>query len=211
MTDWASVEVLLTAAVLALAWPREDELLLPERRDWRGTLRRLVSPAARRMREAQGGREADDYVRALHAEPETMVIRQSELPSAVRRFETGLVTPQTGEQARHRPPWKTAEHYGWTEAHAPAPAPRRRAPGDPPTIVMEVMRPAVAADLGAYLKALPGYDDAPGQSFPVVAPGLLALDAEDHDGAPHDVDDDQGEEEDLKRLEPEVADPEGHV
>lgn len=210
LTDWTSVEVLLTAAVLALAWPREDELLIPERRSWLGWARGLL-PRARRQREEAGGREAEAFVTALTTELPMIPVHP--LPSEGKVYRPERVTRSaTREQAAQRPPWKTMENAGWLEP-APAPAPRRRAPGDPPTIVMEVIRPAVEADLGLYLKALPAYDDAPWSQ----APGVLlpqdaaALGAPDHDGAPQDVHDDQAEEDDLAPLEPGVVDVEGQV
>jgi hypothetical protein len=150
ISNWTAAEVILAIALLAALMPQEEGFLLPERRDWRGMLRRLLSPAARRLREIQGGRDADDYVRALHQDPvphEPMIIRQSELPSAIRKFETALLTEPTEGQ---RPPWETLPF-----ADRP-PAPKRR---EAPTIVMDVVRPAIEAGLGRYLDAYPGYPE----------------------------------------------------
>jgi hypothetical protein len=201
---------LLAVAVLVLAMPREDGFLLPERRDWLGWLRRL-RPGFRRKREEAAGREADDYVTDLRTDrdQDPMTVRADQLPSASRVYRGPLVSPPTGK----KPPWKTSENPAWTSGanqvlppEAPARA-RRRAPGDPPTIVIEIMRPAIEGDLGYYLTTLPAYpDDSAGDPF--VPRSSLALGAPDHEGPPRDVQGDQGQEDDLAPLQPRVGDVE---
>lgn len=170
MNNWTAAEILLGAAVLVLAMPREDGFLIPERRDWLGWARRIL-PSVRRRREEEGAREADRYVTDLRAEPDQdpMLIRRDQLPSARRRYVTPLLTQPTEEQAAHRPPWKTAENPAWGAPQEAPPGRRRRAPGDPPTIVIELMRPGIADDLGRYLAELPAYPEAgePGDALPV--------------------------------------------
>lgn len=159
MNNWTAAEILLAAAVLVLAMPREDGFILPERRDWLGWLRRL-RPRARRQREDDAGREADQYVTDLRTDrdQDPMTVRQDQLPSARRRFASPLVTDPTPGQ---KPPWRTAENPSWgvPAQVLPPEKRRRRAPGDPPTIVIEIMRPAMDGDLRRYLERLPSYTD----------------------------------------------------
>jgi hypothetical protein len=159
VSNWTAAEILLAAAVLVLAMPREDGFILPERRDWLGWLRRL-RPRVRRQREDDAGREADQYVTDLRADrdQDPMTVRQDQLPSAHRRFASPLVTDPTPGQ---KPPWKTAENPAWDVPAQVIPPEkrRRRAPGDPPTIVIEIMRPAMDGDLRRYLEKLPSYPD----------------------------------------------------
>jgi hypothetical protein len=192
--------------------PREDGFILPERRDWLGWLRRL-RPKVRRQREEAAGREADRYVTDLRADPgqDPMVIRQDQLPSAQRGFASPLVTDPTPGQ---KPPWRTAENPAWGlpardgAQGIPWEKPRRRAPHDPPTIVVELMRPAVAGDLGRYLARLPAYADDDSADPFFVPRSSLALGAPDHESAPHDVGDDGPQEGDLGPLQGEVDDVE---
>ena len=160
MNNWTAAEILLAAAVRALAMPREDGFILPERRDWLGWLRRL-RPGARRQREDAAGREADQYVTDLRTDrdQDRMTLRTDQLPSVQRRFTSTVTDPTPGQ----RPPWKTAENPSWNipGQARPQDRPRRRAPNDPPTIVVELMRPALDADLGRYLETLPSYPDLP--------------------------------------------------
>ena len=156
--NWVTAEAaILGMVLLAAMMPAQEDLLLPERRDWRGTLRRMVSPAARRLREIQGAREADAYVRALHQEPEPMIVRKDELPSLHRRFETKLLSEPTEEQKDHKPPWVTAP-FAPAPGGPPVLSPRR-AERKAPTIVMNAVRPAIASDLGRYLSEFPSYGD----------------------------------------------------
>lgn len=222
MSNWDLSAVLLAAAVLVLAMPREDGFLIPERRDWLGWLRRM-KPGFRRRRDEAAGYEAERYVTDLRTDRDQspMTIRQDQLPSAVRRFETPLLSPLGPGQVQQHPPWPTAENPGWTAGTAqpamadepqdpPAAVPRRRAPGDPPTIVIEIMRPAVEGDLGIYLAQLPAYTDedwSAGGLF--IPPSAIALGAPDHEGAPHHVDDDGPKEPGLGPLQGGVGDVEG--
>jgi hypothetical protein len=209
VNNWTAAEILLGAAVLVLAMPREDGFVIPERRDWLGWLKGL-RPRVRRQREEDGGREADRYVTALRAEP--VIIRQDQLPSLHRAYQGPVVTRPTVEQERRqRPPWQAAA------APVPPPArgvpgrkPRRRAPGDPPTVVIEVMRPAISGDLGTYLAELPAYTDLDDDSEDAffVPRSSIALGAPDHDGTPQHVDDDEAEEDDLAPLQRGVKDVE---
>jgi hypothetical protein len=201
VNHWYAAEILLTAAVLALAMPREDSFVIPERRDWLGWAKRL-RPGARLRREEAGAREADQYVTELRAD--SLLIRVKDLPSTRRRWEP-LEPPKRSEC---RPPWKTAE---WAPAPEEPPERRRRAPGDPPTIVFEVVRPAIDSDLGRYLERLPAYpEDDSGDLF-FVPRTSLALGPPDHDGAPQHVDDDQPEEGDLSPLQGRAGDAEVDV
>jgi hypothetical protein len=155
--NWVTAEVAILAMILlAAAMPGEEDLLIPERRDWMGAARRWVSPAARRLREIRGAREAEDYVAALREEG-ALAVRASDLTT--RRISTVLLTgpalivdPGTGEQRQQRPPWQTAPF-----APAPGGPPMdrpRRAERDAPTLVR-----AIREDLGSYLEQIPGYTD----------------------------------------------------
>jgi hypothetical protein len=214
---------LLVMAVLALAMPREDGFVIPERRDYFGWLRRLL-PSVRRRREEEAGFEADRYVTDLRSDrdQDPMTIRADQLPSTQRVYRGPLISPPTDK----KPPWKTAENPGWTRAtppptlpslpvtspEPPPDRPRRRAPHDPPTVVIEIMRPAVEGDLGRYLAELPGYTEEDySADFLFVPRSALALDVPDHDGPPQDVQGDQGQEDDLAPLQPRVDDVEHQV
>jgi len=155
MTGWTTAGIILGIAVLALAMPREDVLLIPERRDWLAPLRRL-SRKRRQRREADGAREADEYMAALHAEPETMTVYQSELP---RMVATVPVKPLgTDETAPWAPaPW--APPAGTVPVAPVEPEPEKpKVKRDAPTIVMEVLRPGIERNLDPYLDGLPSYD-----------------------------------------------------
>lgn len=206
MSNLTAAEILLGIAVLVLAMPREDGFILPERRDWTGWLKRLL-PKARRRREEEAGREADRYVTDLRTDRDQplAVIRQDQLPSTVRKFRTPLLSPPTEQ----KPPWKTAENPAWNPQPVPLEKPRRRAPHDPPTVVIEIMRPAVEGDLGHYLAELPAYTD--DSEFLFVPRSTLALDDPDHHGAPGDDDDAQREAEHLGPGEFGAGDPEVEV
>lgn len=144
--NWTVIEATLAMVLLAAMMPGEEDLLIPARRDWRGSLRRLVSPAARRLREMQGQREADDYVQ---------VLTQADLPRSSARFETALLTSPARGHEDDRPPWATAP-FAPAPGRLPMDRPRR-AERQPPTIVREAVRPAIDADLGRYLDGFPSY------------------------------------------------------
>lgn len=194
MNNWTAAEILLGAAVLALAMPREDGFLIPERRDWLGWLRRRL-PGARLRSEEHGEQEARDYVRALRGEKE-FVLRQADLPSNRRVWQAPPVTKPTPEQAA-RLPWGPARDPALTGSRS-VPAKREKRPGDAPTVVMQVLRPFIEREVGGYLRALPSYDDPPGAlpggGLLPVPLGPVVLGTPDHHGAPQDVDGDQGEE-----------------
>jgi hypothetical protein len=160
VSSWAAAGIILGIAVLGMAVPAEDGFLIPERRNWLGWLRGLL-PQARRRREAEAGREAEAYVTDLRQDQhDPMILKRDELPCAHRVFKTRLLTDPTPGQKQ---PWPAAENPRWTpgagiEQLQPG-RPRRRAPGDPPTIVIEIMRPEIARDLGGYLEGLPRYDE----------------------------------------------------
>jgi hypothetical protein len=188
-------------AVLALAMPREDGFVIPERRDWLGWLRRLL-PQARRQREEEAAFEADRYVTDLRTDRDQplMTIRQDQLPSTVRVYRGPLVSAPTDK----KPPWKTAENPGWRIPASPVPVVQevqpekrpRRAPHDPPTVVIEIMRPAVEGDLGRYLAELPAYTDIEDSADSLFVPrSSLALGVPDDEGAPGE-DHEGGREED---------------
>lgn len=150
MTGWDTAGLILGICVLALAMPREDVLLIPERRDWLATLRRFM-PKARQRAEEAGQREADEYVAALRAEePASLVIRWSELPSATATVEVKQLG--TGEIA----PWGPAPDPAAQPAQEEAPQRPKR---DAPTIVMEAVRPEIERDLRPYLDGMPSYED----------------------------------------------------
>lgn len=211
VSNWTAAEILLGMAVLALAVPREDGFVLPERRDWTGWLRRLL-PKARRRREEEAGYEAERYVTDLRTDRDQplMTLRQDQLPSMSRVHRPPLASPPSAL----KPPWKTAENPGWGLRAAPQEPPggepkrRRRAPGDPPTVVIEIMRPAMEGDLRRYLEELPAYADDDLSAGVFVPRASLALGAPDHDGAPEDVDDDGPQEADLAPLQGGVVDVE---
>jgi len=162
VSNWITAEVAILAMVLLAAlMPGEEDLLIPERRDWMGAARRWVSPAARRLREIRGAREAEDYVAALR-EDGALAVRASDLTT--RKISTVLLTapvltadPETGERRPQRPPWQTAPF-----APAPGGPPMdrpRRAERDAPTLVREKVLPAIRGDLGSYLERMPGYPE----------------------------------------------------
>lgn len=151
MSNWIAAEIILAITLLALAMPREEGLLIPERRNWLAPLRRLSRKVRRRI-EADGAREADEYVAALHGDPESVTVRQSELPYAMATFPVKPLAE--GETA----PWAPAL-WAPDPASQPAPAPPRKAKRDAPTIVMEVIRPGIEHNLRPYLRDLPSYDD----------------------------------------------------
>ena len=158
VNNWTAAEIILGIAVLALAMPAEDGLLIPERRDWLAPFRRF-SRKARLKREAEGAREAEEYVTDLRRDPhDPMIIKRNELPSQHRTVKTRLLTEGVPGQKQ---PWATAENPAWSLGTGPQPTvrPRKRGPKDPPTVVLEVMRPAIKDDLGAYLNGLPAYTD----------------------------------------------------
>jgi len=149
VTNWITAEVAILAMVLLAAlMPAEEDLLIPERRDWAGTLRRWVSPAARRLREVQGAREADAYVQ---------VLTQADLPSLNTRFNTVLLTSSKPGHEQDKPPWATAP-FAASPAGPPMDRPRQ-AERQPPTLVREAVLPAIRNDLGSYLARIPGYPD----------------------------------------------------
>lgn len=213
VSNWTAAEILLGIAVLVLAMPREDGFVIPERRDWLGWLRRL-RPRVRRQREEAAGREADRYVTDLRTDRDQpyMTLRQDQLPNTSKRFQTPLLSPPTDKKQ----PWETAENPAW---HPPADSqsvqepprekPRRRAPHDPPTIVIELMRPAVSDDLGRYLARLPAYTDLDDSGDVLFVPrSSLSLGAPDHDGAPENVGDDGPQEDHLAPLQGGIDDME---
>lgn len=158
VNNWTAAEIILGIAVLALAMPAEDGFLIPVRRDWLAPFRRF-SRRARRAREADGAREAEAYITDLRQDPhDPMILKRDDLPSQHRVVRTKVLTEPTAGQKQ---PWPTADNPRWGLGTGPQPTakPRRRAPGDPPTVVMEVMRPAMDDDLGNYLRGLPGYED----------------------------------------------------
>jgi hypothetical protein len=217
VNNWDLSAALLAAAVLVLAMPREDGFLIPERRDWFGWLRRM-KPGSRRRREEAGGYEAERYVTDLRTDrdQDPMTIRQDQLPVMSRVYRGPLISPPTDQ----KPPWKTSENPAWTTGASRVPGqeepqelpvqrPRRRAPGDPPTIVVEIMRPAVEGDLGTYLAQLPAYTDEDWSAGDLFVPhSALPLGTPDHEGPPHDVQGNQGQEDDLAPFQPRVSDVE---
>jgi hypothetical protein len=163
VTPAQAAGVILGFAVLALAMPREDSFLIPERRDWRGMLRRRFSRRERERLEVTGELEAAAYVAELHEDRgrhravPVMTIRRDELPSMHRTWvPTTLLTdaPAPWEEAPLPEPGPEPE-----PVLPPPPARRRRRQGDPPTIVMDVVRPAIDRDLGMYLSRLPRYPE----------------------------------------------------
>lgn len=154
MTNWAVTEAALGACVLAAAMPREDVLLIPERRDWLAPLRKLSRRVRARIDDA-AGQEADEYIEALHRDPETpvAVIRQSELPRAVATVPVRALGP--GEASA---PWAPAQWAPPADQAPPPPAKPRKRAGDPPTIVMEALLPEVRRSVKPYLDSL-SYDD----------------------------------------------------
>jgi len=149
VSNWITAEVAILAMVLLAAlMPGEEDLLIPERGDWRGTVRRILSPAARRLREVQGAREADAYVQ---------VLTQADLPSTTARFRTALLTAPAEGHEKDKPPWATAP-FAASPAGPPMDRPRQ-AERQPPTLVREAVLPVIRSDLGSYLSRIPGYPE----------------------------------------------------
>lgn len=156
----AAADIVLGAAVaLAAALPREEPLLLPERRDWAGGLRRLW-PGARRRAEETAGLEAEDFLAELHGEPD-LTVRVSDLPSVQRTVEC-VPLPEDA-----RPPWRRAPFAPDPGLEFRSPVPSR--PKGPPTVVLEKVRPNISRDLGLYLASLRSYEEESGPE-----PGLLS-------------------------------------
>jgi hypothetical protein len=178
---WTAV----TLAVLALwlATPREDDLLIPQRR--RSPMAWLRDRLARSARDRQEERDAAAFLTALaDADPPVYRIRQRDLPSVSRRIDTVLLAdvkqpwapapyapdPEDGSQEWPQdPPQENPQEPVQEEPQDP-PVPlaelRAWSPGDPgptPTGVLQKITPEVERQLRPYLDALPGYDDEPGQ------------------------------------------------
>jgi hypothetical protein len=154
MTGWETAGIILGICVLALAMPGEDALLIPERRDWLALLRRFM-PKARQQAEEAGAREADDYVAALRGEPETMTIRQRELPTAMATVPVKQLGPDEAPAPWAPAPWSPPPAPGQNAQARPKQKPKR----DAPTIVMEAVRPEIERTLRPYLDALPSYEE----------------------------------------------------
>lgn len=175
---WAAVVL----AVLAfwLAAPREDALLIPQRR--RSPLAWLRDWLSRPQRDAQEEREATAHFAAMkEADPPAYRIRQRDLPSVNMRIAAVLVADP--DQA----PWGVApyapdpedepavsqDHAQEQPQERPQEEPekplselRAWSPGDPgptPTGVLQKITPEVERNLLPYLKSLPAYRDEPGQ------------------------------------------------
>jgi hypothetical protein len=149
VSNWITAEAAILAMVLLAAlMPDGEDLLIPERRNWAGAVRRWFSPAARRLREVQGAREADAYVQ---------VLTQGDLPSVTTRFNTALLTGPAEGHEEDKPPWATAP-YAAAPAGPPMDRPRR-AERQPPTLVRERVLPVIRNDLGDYLDRMPGYPE----------------------------------------------------
>lgn len=172
---WTAV----TLAILALwlAAPREDALLIPQRR--RGPLAWIRHRLARPQRDAQEERDATSFL-AIMKQPDPPVyrIRQRDLPSVNQRIATVLLAESDGQA-----PWGVAPYASDPEDEETGSqdAPQERAqdepqkplaelrawsPGDPgetPTGVLQKITPEVERQLRPYLEGLPQYRDEPGQ------------------------------------------------
>jgi hypothetical protein len=180
---WAAV--LLAVLALWLAAPREDALLIPQRR--RGFLEWLRYRLSRPQRDAQEERDATRFLAAVRdADPPVYRIRQRDLPSVNRRIDTMLLAEDVQqpweaapyapdpegesqeraqdsaqEQAQEEPQERAQE-----EPQKPLPELRAWSPGDPgptPTGVLQKITPEVERQLRPYLKGLPRYGDEPRQ------------------------------------------------
>ena len=175
---WAAV--LLAVLALWLAAPREDALLIPQRR--RGPLAWLRDRLARPARDAQEQRDADEFLAAVRdADPPAYRIRQRDLPSVQRRIATVLLAedvrqpwgrapyaPDPGDQSQERAQDRAREDARQEPQEQPQEEPRElpelRAwrPGDPgraPTGVLTKINPEVERQLRPYLEGLPRYQD----------------------------------------------------
>jgi len=180
--------VLLAVLAFWLAAPREDALLIPQRR--RGPLAWLRHRLARRARDAQEQRDADEFLAAVReADPPVLRIRQRDLPSMQRRIATVLLAedvrqpwgrapyaPDPGDQSQD-PAQDRAQDRAQEDARQesqeepqeqpqeePRELPELRAwrPGDPgraPTGVLTKINPEVERQLRPYLEGLPRYQD----------------------------------------------------
>ena len=169
--------VLVTVLALWLAVPREDGFLIPERR--RGPLAWLRHRLGRPGRDAQEERDAENFLRKVREpDPPVYTIKQSDLPSASRRFNTILLT-----QGEGHPPWEPvperesqddprerpqeiAQEQPQERSQKPLPELRAWRPGDPgraPTGVIQKIMPEVDRQVRPYLDSLPGYRDEPRQ------------------------------------------------
>lgn len=173
----------VTLAVLALwlAAPREDALIIPQRR--RGPLGWLRDRLARPARDAQEERDAARFLAAVRdADPPVYRIRQRDLPSVNQRIATVVLAddvrqpwgmapyaPDPEDSSQERPqegPQEPAREEPQEEPPAPLSELRAWSPGDPgptPTGVLQKITPEVERQLRPYLSALPGYEDEPGQ------------------------------------------------
>lgn len=173
---WTAV----TLAILALwlAAPREDALLIPQRR--RGPIEWLRHRLARPQRDAQEERDATDFLAKMKdADPPAYRIRQRDLPSANRRINTVLLAddaqppwggyapyaPDPGDEPQERAQEEPQER-AQEEPQKPLSELRAWSPGDPgetPTGVLQKITPEVERQLRPYLSGLPQYEDEPGQ------------------------------------------------
>jgi hypothetical protein len=175
---WAAV--LLAVLALWLAVPREDALLIPQRR--RGPLAWLRDRLARPARDAQEERDATDFLAAVRdADPPAYRIRQRDLPSVNRRISTVLLADgqvpwpsapyapdpddesqdHAQDHARERSQ-DAAQERPQEQSQEGPPELRAWQPGDPgraPTGVLKKITPAVERQLRPYLDGLPGYED----------------------------------------------------
>jgi hypothetical protein len=164
-----------------------EEPLLLRRRGFFEWLKSL-SPKARRRREERGGREADRFLAAITGEHTVLLVEKGDLPSMGRTYHGPVVTePPAGQKqpwpTQDNPGWLEVPPFavrpfmpvpgtppqGYPQdpqvlpreepQQDPREEPARRAPGQPPTIVTEVLLPGIESDLGRYLKDAPRYDD----------------------------------------------------
>lgn len=187
---WTAV----TLAILALwlAVPREDALLIPQRR--RGPLEWLRYRLSRPARDAQEERDAARFLaRMKEPDPPVYRIRQRDLPSVNRRIDTVLLAggdqvpwriapyapdpeddelfrPEEPQERAQEEPQEQAQEDAQLEPEAQEEAPlselRAWSPGDPgktPTGVLRKITPEVERQLRPYLDRLPRYEDEPGQ------------------------------------------------
>jgi hypothetical protein len=178
--------IAVTLAILALwlAAPREDSLLIPQRR--RGPIEWIRWRLRRPARDRQEERDATRFFTSIReAGPPPYRVRQSDLPSLSRRYQGVLLADEDGappwEPAREPDPQERSQDQA-QEAQEPAQAPaqegpqekaqeplpplRAWTPGDPgraPTGVLTKITPEVERSLRPYLEGLPGYSDEAGQ------------------------------------------------
>ena len=152
--------------------PGEDPAVIPGRRSFAAVIRDVLR---RRARDAAELRESVAYWRWMTERPDSGRHRAAPGPVSISVADLPGFRPRPSTALLHggQPPWAQAPAPGGGQDGAAVSPPVTDEPqplrawspgdeGDPPTIVMNVIRPAIAGDLAGYLDSLPAYGDGSG-------------------------------------------------